>query len=79
VSSSSQRLPYEEASQQINADIVHAPLTASSILARQPLLRVVDWHASPSWAGAVRQLRKRFAASAEKNPTGGEATRTQQR
>jgi hypothetical protein len=42
-------------------------------------LRVVDWHASPSWAGAVRQLRKRFAASAEKNPTGGEATRTQQR
>ena len=42
---------------------------------RQPPRALVARHVSPSRAGAIELIRSRFAASAEKNLTGDNATR----
>jgi hypothetical protein len=53
-----------------------APSTAGTTPTRQPPRAQVARHVSPSQAGAIRLIRSRFAASAEKNLTGNNATRS---
>jgi hypothetical protein len=52
-----------------------APSTAGMTPTRQPPRALVARHVSPSRAGAIELIRSRFAASAEKNLTGDNATR----
>ena len=53
-----------------------APSTAGMIPTHQPPRALVARHVSPSRAGAIELISRRFAASAEKNLTGNNATRT---
>ena len=53
-----------------------APSTAGMIPTHQPPRALVARHVSPSRAGAIELISRRFAASAEKNLTGDNATRT---
>ena len=53
-----------------------APSIAGMIPTRQPPRALVARHVSPSRAGAIELISRRFAASAEKNLTGNNVTRT---